>query len=153
VAPLIETVIASTAGAPRVTLVQRFGVHMHPTVLVLSFDSALDPASATNLQNYELVGPKGTRIGFKSVNYDASAYTVALRPSVKINVHRTYQLTVIGKDPHGVCGFDHALLDGGSDGQPGTNFVTSVTWKNAVITPKQARVLDEWLDRASRKRG
>jgi hypothetical protein len=87
------------------------------------------------------------------VNYYASAYTVALRPSVKINVHRTYQLTVIGKDPHGVCGFDHALLDGGSDGQPGTNFVTSVTWKNAVITPKQARVLDEWLDRASRKRG
>jgi Bacterial Ig-like domain (group 3)/Periplasmic copper-binding protein (NosD) len=144
VTPLLQTVIASTVGAPRVTLVQRFGVHMHPTVRVLSFDAALDPASATSLQNYALVGPEGNHIGFKSVSYDSSAHTVTLRPTVKINVHRTYRLTVIGNDSHGVCGVDRALLDGA--GQPGTDFVTSVTWKNAVITPEQARILDEWLD-------
>ena len=112
VTPLLQTVIASTVGAPRVTLVQRFGVHMHPTVLVLSFDAALDPASATSLQNYALVGPEGNHIGFKSVSYDSSAHTVTLRPTVKINVHRTYRLTVIGNDSHGVCGVDRALLDG-----------------------------------------
>ncbi len=146
VTPLLQTVIASAVGAPKVTLVQRFGVHMHPTVLVLTFDAALDPGSATNRQNYVLVGPEGNHIRFKSVSYDASAHTVTLRPTVKINVHRTYRLTVIGKDPHGVCSVNHALLDGASDGQPGTDFVTSVTWKNAVLSPKLARILDEWLD-------
>jgi hypothetical protein len=149
--PLVQVVDAVTTtitavAAPRVMLVQRFGVHMHPTVLVLSFDTALDPASATSLQNYVLVGPKGSHIKFKSVSYDSSAHTVTLRPTVKINVHRTYRLTVIGNDPHGVCGVDRALLAGAGDGQPGTDFVTSVTWRNAVINANQARVLDQWLD-------
>jgi Bacterial Ig-like domain (group 3) len=147
----VATTITAVA-APSVTLVKRFGVHMHPTVLVLSFDTALDSVSATNLQNYVLVGPEGNHIGFKSVSYDSSAHTVTLRPTVKINVHRTYRLTVIGQDSHGVCGVDHALLDGAGDGQPGTDFVTKVTWKNAVITPKQARVLDQWLDQEFGKR-
>src|SRR5262249_25769487 len=50
-APLSQTVIARVVNAPTVRLVQRFGVHMQPTVLLLTFSGALDPPSAQNVNN------------------------------------------------------------------------------------------------------
>jgi uncharacterized repeat protein (TIGR01451 family) len=137
---------ASVVGpGPQVSLVQRFGVHMHPTVLVLTFNMGLDPTSATNLENYELAGPGGQRIKFKSASYDSIAHTVTLSPTELVNVHRSYQLVVKGGAPNGVCGVDHAYLDGAGDGQPGTDFVTTLTWKNAVLSPKNTNLLDKWV--------
>ena len=46
---------------PIVLKLQCFGVHDHPTTLVLTFDKPLDPASAQNLRNYRLVNPHGRR--------------------------------------------------------------------------------------------
>jgi uncharacterized repeat protein (TIGR01451 family) len=135
---------ASEVG-PQVTFVQRFGVHMHPTVLVLSFNMGLDPTSATNLENYELAGPGGKRIKFKSASYDSTAHTVTLLPTELVNVHRSYQLVVKGATPNGVCSVNHVLLDGAGAGNPGTDFVTTLTWKNAVLSPKNTSVLDKWL--------
>jgi hypothetical protein len=70
---------------------------------------------------------------------------VTLRPTEHVNVHRSYRLVVKGGAPNGVCSVDHALLDGAGDGQSGTDFVTTLTWKNAVISPKATRLLDKWL--------
>jgi len=133
VTPLVQTVVASTVSAPSVTRVLRYGYHMHPTVLVLMFDTGLDPSSATNPKNYVLVNPAGGRIGFNSVSYDASADTVTLRPKQLVNLHWNYRLTVIGAGPNGVAGIDLALLDGAGDGRSGTNYVTTLNWKNLVI--------------------
>ena len=60
--PLVQTVKAVAAPAvdgPTIELVQRFGIHMQPTVLVVSFNEALDPASAVNLNNYKITDPAG----------------------------------------------------------------------------------------------
>src|SRR5262249_41665490 len=44
---------------PTVLALQRFGFHAQPTTLVISFSTALDPASAQALRNYRLVGLRG----------------------------------------------------------------------------------------------
>src|SRR5262249_14711026 len=55
--PLLQTVnpLPPPSGdGPTVHSVKRFGVHMHPTVLVISFNDPLDPISAVNLNNYRI---------------------------------------------------------------------------------------------------
>jgi hypothetical protein len=66
---------------------------------------------------------------------------VTLRPTEKINLHQNYRFTIVGTGQNGVDGVDHALLDGAGDGGPGSNFVTTLNWKNVVLTPTQARQL------------
>src|SRR5262249_60286281 len=45
--PLLQTVIGTPAGAgPTVKLVQRFGVHLHPTHFVVTFSSGRWPIKA-----------------------------------------------------------------------------------------------------------
>ena len=124
---------------PTVALVQRFGIHNEPTVLVVTFTAVLDSASAQDLENYVIVGPSGRHIAIDSAVYDASAHTVTLRPSKKINLHHDYQFTIIGTGSHGVAGVDHTLLDGAYDGKAASNCVTTLNWKNVVLTPSAAK--------------
>jgi hypothetical protein len=145
--PLVQTVSGSTAPAPMVTRVQRFGFHMHPTVLVVSFSADLDPTSATDPKNYVLVDPTGKRIGFKSIRYDSSADTVTLRPRELVNLHHDYRFTVRGAGPHGVAGVAHTLLDGAHDGQPGTNYTTTLNWKQLVLPPDLVLEIHEQHER------
>jgi streptogramin lyase len=136
VTPLVQTVLSAAVSAPMVTHVEWIGLHMHPKFLVLTFSTALDPVSATDRNNYVLVNPSGRRIKFKSVIYDSSAHTVTLRTRQLINLHRNYRLTVDGADARGVRGAGHVLLDGAGDGQPGTDFVTTLNWKELVLPPR-----------------
>ena len=59
-------------------MVQRFGFHMMPTRLVLTFDRALDATAAQNLSNYRITTASGGRIKLKSAVYDDRTHTVTL---------------------------------------------------------------------------
>jgi hypothetical protein len=118
---------------------------MHPTVLVVSFSMGLDPASATNPNNYVLVDPSGRRIGFRSVSYDSSAHTVTLRPRELVNLHHNYRFTIKGSGRHGVASGAHTLLDGAGDGQPGTDFVMTLNWRELVLPPAVALKLHKQI--------
>ncbi len=116
---------------PTVTNLQRFGVHMQPTRIVLTFSEALKPATAQNLNNYRLVGPGADgRIGpnhfqtipLRSATYDPATFTVTLVPVRELNVHIQYYLTVRGT-PGGVTATCGSLLDGTNAGAPGSNYV------------------------------
>ena len=139
-APVSQTVAGKPAGAaPTVTIVQRFGIHMEPTVLVVTYSAALDPTTAQDMRNYVIVGPSGERVAIASAVYDAATDTVTLRPRVKINLHHNYQFTILGTGEHGVAGADHMLLNGALDGKAGSNYVTTLNWKSVVLTPAQAQ--------------
>ena len=101
--PLVETVAVVThpgvVDGPTIELVQRFGIHMQPTVLVLSFNEALDLTSAVNPDNYRITDPTGRSVGIRSAVFNAETNTVTLRPVDRINLHHTYHLTVIGTGP------------------------------------------------------
>ena len=110
----------------------RPGIHHQTTTLVIQFDSVLDPASASNLANYRLVGAlangtfDGPPIPLRSAVYDPAAHSVTLTPeSGHLNVFRHYQLSISGvTNPKGVP------LDGDGDGKPGGTFVTIIPRSN-----------------------
>jgi hypothetical protein len=144
--PFIQTVNpAGAAGIPvssvppTVMSVKRFGIHMQPTVLVVTFSEALDPARAQDLSNYQIVSPAGKTIAIGSANYDAATDTVTLKPRKRINLHETYHLKVFGSGVGGVADARDTLLDGESNGSPGSDYTTKLTWRNVVFTPAEAK--------------
>ncbi len=140
--PLVQTVKAVSVPAgdgPKVELVQRFGVHMHPTVLVVSFNEALDPASAVNLNNYKITDPAGRSVRIKSAVFDAANDTVTLRPAERANLHHAYHLTLVGTGPDGIRNTRGVLLDGANTGSADGDYTGTLTWRNLVLTPAEAK--------------
>jgi hypothetical protein len=133
--PVAQVVTASSVVSPSVVLLQRFGYHMQPTSLVLSFNTALDAVSAQNVQDYRIVtvggrgrGGKfaGRSIAIRKAIYNPSSLTVTLVPAQRLDIHNTYRLTVDGTDPTGVHGATGLPLDGGNQG---SNYEALITWR------------------------
>ena len=130
--------VTQSVDGPSIVSVQRFGVHMRPTVLVLTFNRALDTTSAQNATEYRVVGPAGRIIGFKSAVYDPTALTVTLHPRQRISIHHTYKLIVNGSAQNGLTDAKGRFLDGADAGQPGTDLRTPLTWRN-LVSPESSR--------------
>lgn len=143
--------------APQVLHVYRLGIHHQATSFVVQFSGALDPVTASNPANYQLVPISragkvfGRPIPIASAAYDATTHAVTLTPHPDhLNIHQHEQLTITGvKDPAG------ALIDGNADGQPGGAFVTVITKDNdpypIPTTPKpNAARLARWARRYPR---
>ena len=113
----------AAVAAPTVVSLVRFGFHMQPTSLVLSFSSALDSTSAQNVNNYQLMTSSGAVIPISSAVYDPTALTVTLFPSQLLNLESFYQLTVNGATPSGLTSSTGVPIDGAGNGTPGTNYV------------------------------
>jgi hypothetical protein len=140
--PFLETVNAVPPpgiDGPTVVSLERFGIHMQPTVVVLGFNDGLDPTSAEDLSNYRIVGPAGRSVDIRSAAFDPVANTVTLRPRTRINIHHTYHLTVLGTGSTGVRDSQGFLLDGANTGRPGSNYTGTLTWGNVVWTPAEAK--------------
>jgi Bacterial Ig-like domain (group 3) len=131
----VSSTVDSTANtAPEITRAERFGYHMHPTFLVLFFNEGLDSERAQDAGNYQIIGPSGQHIGIRSAFYNAMTQTVTLSPDRLIDFHHNYRLTVNGKGSGGVDDRDETLLDGIGDGDPGSDYVTTLNWRNLVFT-------------------
>jgi len=126
--------ITSTDG-PRVTLVQRYGIHMNPTTIVLTFNQPLDPARAQDVHEYRLVNPQGKIVPIKSAVYNPATNTVTLYPKYRIDLHHSYKLIVDGASPSGLTSSSGLLLDGKDSGKPGTNYVATINWRDLVLPP------------------
>ncbi len=139
--PMVQTVqvVAPPPGdGPTVRSVKRFGIHMQPTVLVVSFNEALDPASAANLNNYKITDPSGRSVRISSAVFDAATNTLTLRPTKRINLHHTYQLELVGTGTDGIRNTQGALLDGANTGTADSDYNTTLTWRNVVLSPSEA---------------
>jgi CSLREA domain-containing protein len=137
----VNAVVVAPNGDPPPTIeaVQRFGIHREPTVVVISFNEALDPTSAVNLNNYKITGPSDRTVPISSVVFNADSNTVTLRPAKRINLHDTYHLTVIGTGPNGVRSSHDVLLDGTDSGAPDGDYKGTLNWQNVVLTPTQEK--------------
>jgi streptogramin lyase len=131
---------------PTVLSVQRYGVHDHPTSLVLKFSGPLVAKAAMNSANYELMSARGLPIGIAGASYDATNDTVTLHLKRKLDLHRVYELTVNGTAPSGLAGTSGLFLDGADNGSPGSDYATSITGSNLVQT--KANDADPRQDRA-----
>jgi hypothetical protein len=132
--------------SPSVVSVQRFGFHMRPTSLVITFSAPLDPARAADVNNYQIVtmGGKGrngalvghvTRVG--AAVYNPANLTVTLHPRGRLDFHNVYRLIVEGGAPNGLRSATGIPLDSHGNGDPGNNYVKTLTAKDLVLTPAQ----------------
>jgi uncharacterized repeat protein (TIGR01451 family) len=128
-------VVKPVENGPRVVSLQRFGYHMQPTLLVLTFDRALDPVNAVLKTNYRIVDPGrdgkfGTRddrvIPVKSAALDPSGRIVVLTPAVRLPLFRTFKLTINGTGSHSVTDASGRLLDGDRNGVAGGAFASRI---------------------------
>ena len=92
-----------------------------PTVLVLTFDEALDSVTAENGKNYDIIDPNGHRDPIRRAVYDAATLTVSLNPKERISIHRPYQLIVNGAGRGAVSNMSGQPLDSVDAGQPGSS--------------------------------
>ncbi len=99
----------------------------------MTFDKLLAPATAQNLLNYKITDSQGHSIRIASVGYDPSALTVTISPSQRLDIHRSYHLTVIGKAATGLTDTSGNLLDGALTGHPGSNYKAKLTALDLVI--------------------
>ena len=67
-----------------------------PTALAVVFDTPLDPASALNLANYQLLGPHRLPIPLASAVLAPRDDDGRPPAAGRLNVHWTYTLTVLG---------------------------------------------------------
>jgi virginiamycin B lyase len=131
----VSVVVAPAPGdGPTVVHLARVGYHSRPTTLVLTFDKALNAASAQNLSNYRITNSQGRSIQIASVAYNPSNLTVTISPAARLNIHRPFELTVIGTGTAGVTDTSGSLLDGALTGEPGSNYVATVKAANLVIS-------------------
>jgi streptogramin lyase len=114
---------------PTITsVVRRPGPRARSGTLVLSFDEPLDPTSAQDLGNYQLVqlARRSRTVRIRSAVYDPATRTVTLSPVRRLRPRHLYRLAVIGTGPTGVADTSGNLLDGQKTGHPGSNFVTMI---------------------------
>ena len=127
VASLPLSIVVTQAVAPTVRNLRRFGFHTQPTTFVLTFSTALEPASAEHVANYRLNPISGHRLGpaipIKKAVYDPNAHTVTLHFAHRVYLFHEYRLLVNGSTPTGVTGAAGPLLDGKGNGQPGSDYV------------------------------
>ncbi len=131
-------VFTYTADGPQVTSVQRYGYHAQPTYLVINFNSPLDPTAAQNVSNYQIVGPGNHRIKVRSAIYNSVTHVVTVMPAQRLILRQTYTLKINGMAPSGLTNPEGMLLDGAGTGQPGTDYVTSLT-ESALAGPASQR--------------
>jgi hypothetical protein len=117
-------------------------LHAQPTVVVLTFNTAMDPNPAEDTNNYLITTYFGPgRLGragrgiipVDTAVYNASTDQVSLDLSQRLGLHRTYALTVNGTPPDGLTSAVGVPLAG--DGiNPGTNYETLIS-KDALWGP------------------
>jgi hypothetical protein len=138
-APVFLVVYPAPGDGPTVVHLARLGFHAAPTTLLLTFDKALDPTTAEDLSNYKISQSGGRRIRVRSVVYDPATLTVTISPAQRLKLQRSYRLTVIGTAPTGVTDTNGVLLDGALTGQPGSNYVATVTGLDLHVPAKKEK--------------
>ncbi len=134
----VSLVVAPAPGdGPTIVHLARLGFHSRPTTLVLTFDKALDPGSAQEPLNYTITNSQGHSVPVASVVYDPSTFTATIAPAGRLKIHRSYQLTVNGTAATGVTDTSGNLLDGALTGEPGSNYVATVTATDLVIPRRE----------------
>ncbi len=131
--PLSFTVVQEVSG-PQIVNLQRFGYHSQPTMLVLTFDTALDPATAQNPNNYQVYRPGrdhqiGTAddvlVAISSGVYDPVGRTVTLVMAQRLSIFQTHQLIVRGTGEGAITDTNGNVLDGDGDGTAGGDYVAN----------------------------
>jgi uncharacterized repeat protein (TIGR01451 family) len=143
----VQTGTQPSDQAPQVSTVTRTGTGDQPSRLKVVFNSPLNAASASRIQNYKLLsagadGQFGTaddrKIALAGAKYDSATNTVTVTAFSPYSRHLLTQLTVVGQPNRGVQGTNGLFL-AGSNGQAGTNYVVRIRGAGPVTATRVTR--------------
>jgi hypothetical protein len=135
---------------PRLVHINRLGIHLQPTRIVLTFSTALDPARARDPLSFQVLaagrdGRLGTRddrlIRLRSISYDVTNKTVTLRPRPHLHFYKSYRLVVRGSGPHALTDVSGMPLDGNDNQIPGGDYRGVIRGYGVLNKPLQAKKL------------
>ena len=143
-----SAVINVPGSAPVIESVERLGVHMQPTRLVVTFSGPVAAESAVNPANYRLVsagadGRLGTRddvtIRIRKIVYDDATRSVILSPARLLPIRQAFRLIVQGPNAPGIVDLSGKRLDGDHDGQPGGQYAVRIDRSRLVLPAQTSR--------------
>ena len=123
--PAFASASVSIVAGPSVSALNGFGGNSQ---LVVGFNEALDPTTALNPANYQLVAMgtsgkvTGKTIKIASVTYNSISHSVMLIPSQALDPKQYYKITVIGSTASGIADTSGRRLAGSLYGTSGTNY-------------------------------
>jgi hypothetical protein len=143
----LEERLLMAKGPPVITGVQFLGTSQNTTGFILTFNTALAPATANNPNIYELarkvttggsdgfLGIGGSdketdikHIGLASATYDDATHSVTLAAAQPLELARTFRrIRVQGEGVNALRTADGTQIDGNQDGRPGGDAV--ITFK------------------------
>lgn len=145
--PAVDATAAGTSG-PQIVAVHVIGPPSDATGVVVTFNEAMDPATAQDKASYVLVkhinkdsqdngggffdipftdnttpaSSELVKIHFSSAVYDDATHSVTLTPKHTFEIRRRFRiLRVAGKGDHAITDTAGMALDGNYDGLPGGN--------------------------------
>jgi hypothetical protein len=130
-----KTDVPITIGIPTVASLARFGYHAQPTYLVVGFTDAMNETTVENVKNYEvfLSSARGKKIGAaikaKRAVYNPTTQAVTLSFAERLDLHKTYTITVIGSTATGIVTATGVPLLASAAGQPGKDYTQTFTGK------------------------
>jgi hypothetical protein len=113
------------------------GKRRRTRVIVLKFSEALNAADASSLSSYSLVIlPRSRRrhpkpVALSQATYSPATFTATLFTRKRLTMRRPMQLTINSNYLRDALG---RPLDGNYSGQPGANFVATLTKQGATVT-------------------
>ena len=112
---------------PHVSQLSWTGSAQWITSVVLTFDSPLNAADATNPQNYVMNAQSAgnPKVTFNTISYSFANRTVTLVPTAPLASGVFYQLLVMGTGATGIHDLASNSLAGTANGAAGTNYVSS----------------------------
>ena len=127
-APSFAASTVAIVAGPSVTAVNGFG---NNSQVVITFNEALNPTTAMNPANFQLValGKSATgspnAVPIASVTYNQLSHSVMLLPAQPLDPTQYYRLTVIGSTTTGVADTFGRRLSSTGFGSPGSNYTVT----------------------------
>jgi hypothetical protein len=100
--------------------------------LVITFNEALNAASASNTNAYQVIAPGPDRqpgtgddivVPITSATYDAATRTVTLLFAQRLYLYDEYMLIIKGTGANAIIDANGVALDGKANGQPGSDYM------------------------------
>jgi uncharacterized repeat protein (TIGR01451 family) len=112
---------------PEVSRLAWNGTSKSITSVTVSFTEPLNSTYATNLASYQLTALVGglPSVPISTVSYNSSTHTVTLVPAAPLASGVFYQIQVMGTGMAAIRDVANNLLEGASNGLPGSNYVAS----------------------------
>jgi hypothetical protein len=131
---------------PRVIRIKRKAPKWDPHVMLITFDSSLDPTTATRLANYQLIAGECGKFGkgydqpipLTYATYNARTNTVTLHAKTTLDIDDPTKVLINGVKRGAITGLNGLRLDGKNNGHSGSNFAAIVIHDVLNIHPRPA---------------